>query len=151
MLQRAGPQCSTLQIFSHWLWKQGGGKRGPWKNNSWLQTEGCWETLGWRVRNQPSPVAQKVVSSEDVSVLFPLDIYSCYCAVDEDQVIIKGLLGIFVSSVWRWNSGNLISCLIPKYSGQVFTFCGSQPAALLCRNRQQPPPLPCGWSPAGWT
>lgn len=59
-----------------------------------------------------------------------LDLSSCYCAVDVDRVIIKGLVGICTSSVWRWSSGNLILCSIPKCSSHVFTFCGSQLAAL---------------------
>lgn len=53
------------------------------------------------MQNQRSPVAQTLLSSGDVSVLFALDLFSCYCALGEGQVVIKQLLDTCVSSVWR--------------------------------------------------
>lgn len=47
-----GIKVRTCQIFSCWFCKQGDGKRGPWKNNSWLQKEGFCPRLGWIMQNQ---------------------------------------------------------------------------------------------------
>lgn len=47
-----GSRVRTSQIFSCWFCKQGDGKRGPWKNNSWLQKEEFCPRLGWIMQNQ---------------------------------------------------------------------------------------------------
>lgn len=44
------------------------------------------------MQNQTSLVAQTLVSSGDVQVLFTLDLPFCCCAVDVSQVITKNYL-----------------------------------------------------------
>lgn len=100
-------------------------KREPWKNNSWVQTQGFRGVLQDR-----SALSTCSNISEFKTCVSALDLSSRYCAMDVEQVIIKGLVGICMSSVWKWSLGDLILCSIPKYSGHVFTFCGSQLAAL---------------------